>query len=82
MLAPSTIWAYYIRKWGQTNDAIGAFEYGIRVPPDEEMLYMNHGRIYVRLGDRDKAREVMRRLLEHRPHSTAAANALRELESR
>ena len=69
-------------QMGQTNDAIAAFEYGIRVAPDDEVLYMNLGRIYVRMGDRDRARDLMRRLLERKPHSTAAANALRELETR
>jgi hypothetical protein len=43
---------------------------------------MNLGKTYVRLGDRGKAREVMRRLLERKPQSAAAAKALRELESR
>jgi len=67
---------------GQTGDAIAAFEYGIRVAPDEEILYMNLGKTYVRLGQRDQARDVMNRLLERRPQSAAARKALRELESR
>jgi predicted Zn-dependent protease len=67
---------------GQPNDAVAAFEYGIRVAPDEELLCMNLGRIYMKLAERSKAREVMLRLLERKPDSTAAANALRELESR
>ena len=37
-------------QMGQANDAIAAFEYGIRVAPDEEQLYMNLGRTYVRAG--------------------------------
>lgn len=69
-------------QMGQPNDAIAAFEYGIRVAPDEEVLYMNLGRIYVKLGDRAKARDAMLRLLERKPGNPAAANALRELESR
>jgi tetratricopeptide (TPR) repeat protein len=69
-------------QMGQANDAIAAFEYGIRVAPDEEQLYMNLGRTYVKAGDRAKARDVMQRLLERKPDSTAASNALRELESR
>lgn len=69
-------------QMGQTNDAIAAFEYGIGVAPDDEVLYMNLGRVYVKLGDRAKAREAMLRLLERKPDSKAAANALRELESR
>jgi tetratricopeptide (TPR) repeat protein len=69
-------------QMGQTNDAIAAFEYGIRVAPDDEVLYMNLGRVYVKRGDRAKAREAMLRLLERKPDSKTAANALRELESR
>ncbi len=69
-------------QMGQTNDAVAAFEYGIRVAPDEELLYLNLGRMYVKLAERGKARGVMLRLLERKPDSTAAANALRELESR
>ncbi len=69
-------------QMGQPNDAIAAFEYGIRVAPAEELLYMNLGRTYIRSGDRDKARETMLRLLRQNPRSTAAANALRELEAR
>jgi hypothetical protein len=45
-------------------------------------LYMNLGKTYVTLGNRAKAREVMLRLLEQKPSSAAAANALRELEIR
>jgi tetratricopeptide (TPR) repeat protein len=69
-------------QMGQTNDAIAAFEYGIRVAPDDEVLYMNLGRVYVKLGDRAKAKAAMLRLLDRKPGNTAAANALRELESR
>lgn len=69
-------------QMGQNQDAIAAFEYGIRVAPGEEVLYMNLGRVYVKLGQRDKAREAMHKLLEQKPGSTAALNALRELEAR
>ena len=67
-------------QMGQPNDAIAAFEYGIRMAPRDELLYMNLGKTYVTLGNRAKAREVMLRLLEQKPSSAAAANALRELE--
>jgi tetratricopeptide (TPR) repeat protein len=69
-------------QMGQANDAISAFEYGIQVAPDDEVLYMNLGRVYVKLGERGKAKDAMLRLLEHKPDSKAAVNALRELESR
>ena len=67
---------------GQANDAIAAFEYGIQVAPGDELLYMNLGRTYIRMGNRAKAREAMLRLLEQKPDSAAAKNALRELEAR
>jgi tetratricopeptide (TPR) repeat protein len=69
-------------QMGQASDAIAAFEYGIRVAPEEELLYMNLGRAYVKLGERGKARDIMLRLLERKPESAAASNALRELEVR
>jgi tetratricopeptide (TPR) repeat protein len=69
-------------QMGQSNDAIAAFEYGIRVAPDEELLYMNLGRVHVKLGERTKARDVMLRLLDRKPDSTAASKAIRELEGR
>jgi tetratricopeptide (TPR) repeat protein len=68
-------------QMNQTDDAIAAFEYGIRVAPDDETLYMNLGRIYVRLGRREKARDTIAKLLERKPESTAAAKAMRELET-
>jgi tetratricopeptide (TPR) repeat protein len=68
-------------EMGQANDAIAAFEYGMRVAPQDELLYMNLGRTYVTLGDRAKAREVMLRLLEQKPGNTAATKALRDLEA-
>jgi Tfp pilus assembly protein PilF len=61
------------------NDAIAAFEYGIRVVPDDDTLYLNLGRIYVQMGDRDRARNVMQRLLDHNPNSGVARKALEEL---
>ncbi len=69
-------------QMGQANDAIAAFEYGISVAPLEQDLYMNLGRIYVTQGSRDKAREVMQRLLEKQPGNAAATKALRDLETR
>ena len=65
---------------GQTNDAIAAFQYGIRVAPDSEMLYLNLGRVWVRLNEREKAREIMRALLARKPDNALAQRALKELE--
>ena len=65
---------------GQANDAIAAFQYGIRVAPDVDILYLNLSRAWIRLGERDKAREVMRGLLARKPGYALAEKALRELE--
>ena len=64
---------------GQTNDAIAAFQYGIKIAPDDEQLYLNLARIWVRAGDREKARELMNALLARKPDSTVAQRALKDL---
>jgi tetratricopeptide (TPR) repeat protein len=64
---------------GQTKDAIAAFRYGIRVAPDEDLLYLNLSRTWLRLGERDKARDVMRELLARKPGHALAQKALQEL---
>ena len=69
-----------VRDLGQTNDAIACFQYGIRVAPDDEQLYLNLARIRIQMGDREKARELMQRLLARKPESTVAQRALTELE--
>ena len=66
----------------KTNDAIAAFQYGIRVAPDEDILYLNLGRIYTRMGKIEKAREVMRGLLDRKPGDATALHALQELDGR
>jgi Flp pilus assembly protein TadD len=62
------------------NDAIAAFRYGLEVAPHDETLYLNLARVYVRQGDRAKAREVLRRLQAQKPDSAVARKALSELE--
>ena len=66
---------------GQVNDAIAAFQYGIRVAPDDDILYLNLARIWVRKGERDKARDLMRELLARKPGHPVAQKALKELET-
>ena len=66
---------------GQTNDAIAALRYGIQVAPDEDILYLNLARTWVRMGDREKAREVMRELLARKPGYPVAERALKELDT-
>ena len=69
----------YIQQ-AKVNDAIAAFEYGIGVAPDEDILYLNLGRTYARSGNIEKAREVMRKLLDRKPGSATAQHALQELD--
>ncbi len=42
---------------------------------------MNLARIRVQMGDREKARDLMRELLRRKPESRVAERALRELEA-
>ena len=65
---------------GRTSDAVAAFRYGIQVAPDEDILYLNLSRTLLRTGEREKARDVMRQLLDRKPGSPLALGALKELE--
>ena len=69
-------------KMGQPNDAIAAFQYGIGVAPEDDTLYLNLGRVYVGMGEREKARDVMRQLLAKKPGDPIATRALHDLEAR
>ncbi len=71
----------YIQQ-GKTADAIAAFEYGLRVAPDDDILYLNLARLYVQRGNVDRARELMRKLLERKPGNETARHALEELSGR
>ena len=65
---------------GKPNDAVAAFQYGLNVAPDEDILYLNLSRTWVRMGKPEKAREVMRELLDRKPGNAVALKALKELE--
>jgi Flp pilus assembly protein TadD len=67
---------------GDSNNAIAAFRYGIQVAPDEDDLYMNLARTYVKLGERDEAREVIGQWLERKPGNPTAQAARRALEAK
>jgi len=69
-------------KMGQPADAIAAFRYGIRQAPEEDILYLNLGRVYIQSGERDKARQVMMEWLDRKPGNENAERALREIDSR
>jgi tetratricopeptide (TPR) repeat protein len=64
---------------GQWNDAASAFEYGLSVAPEDDRLYLNLGRVYLRQGEREKAKLLMERWLERKPGNAAARRALEEL---
>ena len=53
------------------DDAIAAFQYGLKTAPDNETLYLNLARAYIRTGDPSRAREVLLRLLERKDNSPA-----------
>jgi Flp pilus assembly protein TadD len=65
---------------GRPNDAIAAFRYGMQVAPDEDILYLNLSRTWIRMGERAKARDVMHELLDRKPGNSLAMQALKELE--
>ncbi len=67
---------------GKVSDAVAAFQYGIQQAPDEDILYLNLGRMYVQMGQADKARALMQALLDRKPSSNIARQALRDLSSR
>jgi Flp pilus assembly protein TadD len=69
-------------KMGQVADAVAAFRYGIRAAPEDDMLYLNLGRVYIQNGERDKARALMTEWLDRNPNNQAAQRAMRELDSR
>ena len=50
--------------------------------PDDDELYLNLARIYVTMGQRDKARAVLTELMELKPGNAIATKALGELEAR
>ena len=58
-----------------------AFQYGMQVAPDDDMLYLNLARVWVTRGDRDRARIVMRQLLERKPGNGVATKALKALDT-
>jgi tetratricopeptide (TPR) repeat protein len=64
----------------QVNDAIASFQYGIEMSPESDILYVNLAKIYAQTGEREKAKQVMQRLLEREPRNETAQKILRELQ--
>ena len=67
---------------GQPDDSIAAFRYGIKTNPDDDELYLNLARIYVTMGQRDKARAVLNGLDGTEAGKRDGDKALGELEAR
>ncbi|MDX1984527.1 MAG: FG-GAP-like repeat-containing protein [Bryobacteraceae bacterium] len=65
------------REWAK---AIATFEAGIQEIGADETLFLNLARIHIQSGDRQKARQVMERLLLAKPDSRVARRALTELQ--
>jgi len=61
-------------------EAIESFAQSIRVAPAYDQAYLNLSRLYVIQGDREKAKIVLRELLEQNPDHAQAKQTLAELE--
>ena len=68
----------YLRT-GKTADAVAAFENCIRIAPSFDQPYLNLAKLYVGLDDRNKAQEILQRLLRLQPDHALARQALEEL---
>jgi tetratricopeptide (TPR) repeat protein/peroxiredoxin len=63
----------------RTQEAISTFEEAIRVGPSYDQSYLNLARVYTLLGDREKARTVLRGLLKQHPDHPQAKEQLLQL---
>lgn len=68
-----------LAREGRPREAAAKFEDAIRVAPELDRAYLNLARIYVILGEREKAGEVLRQLLRRQPRNKAALEALDQL---
>ena len=78
----STAWnnlgVLYVRQ-GAPERAAAALEQGIAEAPEDELLYLNLGRIYVQTKRYAEAKAAMLRLLQVNPKSRVAKKALEDL---
>jgi len=65
---------------GRPQEALAKFEECIRVAPNFDQGYLNLARIYVILGEKEKASGVLRQLLDLQPQHKAAQQALDQLQ--
>jgi tetratricopeptide (TPR) repeat protein len=68
----------YVRD-RQLPKAIAEFQDCIRVAPEFDEAYLNMARVYVALGKRREAREVLHQLLERHPNHPMALKMVEEL---
>lgn len=61
-------------------EAIQSFEQSIRVAPSYDQAYLNLARVYAIEGDREKAKTVLRALLDQQPDHAQAKAELKQLE--
>jgi tetratricopeptide (TPR) repeat protein/thiol-disulfide isomerase/thioredoxin len=63
----------------QLPEAMAAFQDCIRVAPEFDEAYLNMARVYVALGKRQQAREILHQLLERHPNHPVALKMVEEL---
>ncbi len=68
----------YLRT-GRPAEAISTFQDSIRVAPAFDQPYLNLAKAYFGMGEREKAREILRRLLVRQPDHALARQALEQL---
>ena len=68
----------YLRT-GRRDQAVASFEESIRVAPAFDQSYLNLARVYALEGAPEKARQVLRNLLQQHPEHVRARKALEEL---
>jgi tetratricopeptide (TPR) repeat protein len=86
------IYAYDVLAWallknGRPEQARAAIEQALRLGTRDAKLFFHAGMIYARLGERDKARQFLRRALATNPHfhvlhSEVAERTLEDLDAR
>ena len=74
--ARSTISRVLYAKIGPAQRCHRGFPLRHQMNPDDDELYLNLARIYVMMGERDKARAVLGELMERKPGNATATKAL------
>jgi Flp pilus assembly protein TadD len=69
----------YLDK-GELGEAMSAFEQALKLKPDYASAYFNLGQLYDVLGDHQKARECLRRVIEYDKHGELGRRAKERIE--